>query len=98
MARIIIHPGEHLADELKALSMSANELAKELGVPTNRITEITAAGGAGNRRGPGKNSSASRGRQDEQRSEYGAFNTSKLRFGGRRRRSLARVLPFFQNR
>lgn len=40
MARIIIHPGEHLADELQALGMSANELAKELGVPTNRITEI----------------------------------------------------------
>ncbi len=40
MARIIIHPGEHLADELKALGISANELAKELGVPTNRITEI----------------------------------------------------------
>jgi len=40
MARLIIHPGEHLADELKALGMSANELAKELGVPTNRITEI----------------------------------------------------------
>ena len=30
--------------------------------------------------------------------EYGAFNTSKLRFGGRRGRGLARVLPFFQNR
>src|SRR4030042_756488 len=40
MARLIIHPGEHLADELEALGMSANELAKELGVPTNRITEI----------------------------------------------------------
>ena len=40
MARLIIHPGEHLADELKALGMSANQLAKELGVPTNRITEI----------------------------------------------------------
>ena len=40
MARLIIHPGEHLADELKALGMSANELAKELQVPTNRITEI----------------------------------------------------------
>jgi antitoxin HigA-1 len=40
MARIIIHPGEHLADELKALEMSANEMAKELGVPTNRITQI----------------------------------------------------------
>ena len=40
MARLLIHPGEHLADELKALGMSANELAKELGVPTNRITQI----------------------------------------------------------
>jgi addiction module HigA family antidote len=40
MARIIIHPGEHLADELKALGISANELAKELGVPTNRLTQI----------------------------------------------------------
>ena len=40
MAQIIIHPGEHLADELKALGMSANELAKELGVPTNRLTQI----------------------------------------------------------
>ena len=29
MVRILIHPGEHLADELKALGMSANELAKE---------------------------------------------------------------------
>lgn len=37
---IIIHPGEHLADELQALGMSANELAKELGVPTNRLTQI----------------------------------------------------------
>jgi addiction module HigA family antidote len=40
MARLLIHPGEHLADELQALGMSANQLAKELGVPTNRITEI----------------------------------------------------------
>jgi addiction module HigA family antidote len=42
MARLIIHPGEHLADELKALGMSANTLAKELGVPTNRLTQIVA--------------------------------------------------------
>ena len=42
MARILIHPGEHLADELKALGMSANQLAKELGVPTNRLTQIIA--------------------------------------------------------
>ncbi len=40
MARLLIHPGEHLADELRALGMSANELAKKLGVPTNRLTEI----------------------------------------------------------
>ena len=40
MTRILIHPGEHLADELQALGMSANELAKELGVPTNRLTQI----------------------------------------------------------
>jgi hypothetical protein len=42
MARILIHPGEHLADELKELGMSANQLAKELGVPTNRLTQIIA--------------------------------------------------------
>ena len=40
MERIFIHSGEHLADELKALGLSANEMAKELGVPTDRIKEI----------------------------------------------------------
>ncbi len=40
MARTAIHPGEHLAEELNALGMSAAELARQLGVPTNRITEI----------------------------------------------------------
>ncbi len=35
-----IHPGEHLAEELEALKMSAAELARRLKVPTNRITEI----------------------------------------------------------
>ncbi len=35
-----IHPGEHLAQELEALEMSAAELARHLKVPTNRITEI----------------------------------------------------------
>ena len=35
-----IHPGEHLAEELRELEMSAAELARRLGVPTNRITEI----------------------------------------------------------
>ena len=35
-----IHPGEHLAEELKELDMSAAELARKLNVPTNRITGI----------------------------------------------------------
>ena len=40
MAVTPIHPGEHLAEELKALRMSAAELARKLKVPTNRITQI----------------------------------------------------------
>src|SRR5450830_195425 len=40
MARIAIHPGEHLTEELDALKMSAAALARRLGVPTNRVTEI----------------------------------------------------------
>jgi len=40
MARIAIRPGEHFAEELSELEMSAAELARQLGVPTNRITEI----------------------------------------------------------
>ena len=35
-----IHPGEHLAEELEALGMSAAELARQIKVPTNRITGI----------------------------------------------------------
>lgn len=35
-----IHPGEHLKEELDALGMSAAELARQLDVPTNRITGI----------------------------------------------------------
>ena len=35
-----IHPGEHLAEELEASNMSAAELARQLDVPTNRITSI----------------------------------------------------------
>ena len=35
-----IHPGEHLAEELKELNMSAAELARKLEVPTNRVTGI----------------------------------------------------------
>jgi addiction module HigA family antidote len=40
MAQPVIHPGEHLAEELEALNMSAAALARQLKVPTNRITEI----------------------------------------------------------
>jgi antitoxin HigA-1 len=40
MARIVIHPGEQLAEELKALDMSAAELARKLNVPANRVTQI----------------------------------------------------------
>lgn len=40
MGRSAIHPGEHLAEQLEALAMSAAELARQLGVPTNRITAI----------------------------------------------------------
>lgn len=35
-----IHPGEHLAEELAALQMSAAELARKINVPTNRVTQI----------------------------------------------------------
>ncbi len=34
------HPGEHLAEEIEALNMSAAGLARQLKVPTNRITGI----------------------------------------------------------
>jgi addiction module HigA family antidote len=40
MARTPIHPGEHLADELRELGMSAAALARQIGVPTNRVTGI----------------------------------------------------------
>lgn len=40
MGRSAIHPGEHLAEQLKELDMSAAELSRKLKVPTNRITEI----------------------------------------------------------
>lgn len=40
MARKPIHPGEHLAEQLEELDMSAAELARQLNVPTNRITAI----------------------------------------------------------
>ena len=40
MAVTTIHPGEHLAEELHELCISAAELARRLDVPTNRITGI----------------------------------------------------------
>ena len=40
MGRSAIHPGEHLAEQLEELDMSAAALARQLKVPTNRITEI----------------------------------------------------------
>ncbi|HEX4027756.1 MAG TPA: HigA family addiction module antitoxin [Rhizomicrobium sp.] len=40
MARTPIHPGEHLAEALSELGMSAAELARQLAIPTNRITSI----------------------------------------------------------
>jgi addiction module HigA family antidote len=40
MGFMAVHPGEHLAEELEALGMSASELARRLDVPPNRITAI----------------------------------------------------------
>jgi addiction module HigA family antidote len=40
MTRTAIHPGEHLAEQLDALGLSAAGLARSLAVPTNRVTEI----------------------------------------------------------
>ena len=40
MARNPIHPGEHLAEELNELGMSAAELARQIDVPVNRMTAI----------------------------------------------------------
>lgn len=35
-----IHPGEVLRGEMEALQLSARQLAKALGVPTNRVTGL----------------------------------------------------------
>src|SRR5450756_2014663 len=40
MGRSAIHPGEHLAEQLTELGMSAADLGRQLKVPTNRITGI----------------------------------------------------------
>ncbi len=44
-----IHPGEHLAEELRELDMSAAALARQIQVPTNRITGILNRRRAGGR-------------------------------------------------
>lgn len=35
-----IHPGEHLAEELRELGITAAELSRQIDVPVNRITSI----------------------------------------------------------
>ena len=40
MARTPIHPGEHLAEELRELDITATELARQIDVPVNRVTGI----------------------------------------------------------
>jgi antitoxin HigA-1 len=38
--RTPIHPGEHLAEELRELGVTAAELSRQIDVPVNRITGI----------------------------------------------------------
>ncbi len=40
MPRPALHPGKVLADELTALSVSPTELARQIDVPPNRISQI----------------------------------------------------------
>jgi addiction module HigA family antidote len=40
MTRLPTHPGEHIVVELEELNMSATQVAKQLGIPANRLTEI----------------------------------------------------------
>ncbi len=40
MTKTPIHPGEHLAELLESLGMSAASFARQLQVPANRVTEI----------------------------------------------------------
>jgi addiction module HigA family antidote len=40
MARTPIHPGEHLAEELREIGITAAELSRQIDVPVNRITGI----------------------------------------------------------
>jgi len=38
--RTAIHPGEHLAEELREIGITAAELSRQIDVPVNRITGI----------------------------------------------------------
>jgi antitoxin HigA-1 len=40
MARSAIHPGEHLAEAIEAIGGTAAQLARDIGVPPNRVTGI----------------------------------------------------------
>ncbi len=40
MARSAIHPGEHLAEAIGAIRGTAAQLARDIGVPPNRVTGI----------------------------------------------------------
>ena len=40
MTQTIVHPGEHLAEELEAINMSAAELARQLKLPKDRVMGI----------------------------------------------------------
>ena len=40
MARPTTHPGEFLAEELKALGITPSELSRQINVPVNRVTQI----------------------------------------------------------
>ena len=46
MVRIPIHPGKFLAEELEALGISANQLAKDLGCRRTDSRRLSGAGGA----------------------------------------------------
>jgi antitoxin HigA-1 len=40
MARSAIHPGEHLAEAIEAVGITATRLARDIRVPPNRVTGI----------------------------------------------------------
>ena len=40
MSKPPVHPGQYLADELKDIGVTPTELARQIAVPANRISEI----------------------------------------------------------